>query len=283
MSDSSPFKDIAEESLKESVQEDQPQESLENERSTDDQKPENIQEEESFTEKEDLKGKTPEELEEIRKKWDSAYRAKRQKETQEIKDYQKRLQDLEERLAQKERPTSGIQQSAQYAQHQVELGNMSVPEYTRYIENLMAEKARMVAREEYQVLNLQEREQYLAASAVEKFQSSDPRLSEHSPEYDESFKVEVQREMADLLDKHLSEHNTYEGFDAESLTKEIVNRRDKQIDDIIKKRTQQSTHAARMRESKLRKSSTHGTTSDAQNISGNSFRDILSDTIDGAS
>ena len=60
--------------------------------------------EESFAEKGELEGKTPEELEEIYKAWNRAYTAKRQKETQELKDYQTKIADLEKKI--KEQPVT---------------------------------------------------------------------------------------------------------------------------------------------------------------------------------
>jgi hypothetical protein len=80
----------------------------------------------------------------------------------------------------------------------------------------------------------------------------------------------------------LSEKGSYTGFDAHALTKEIVARRDAQLDELIKKRTIQSTQAAKMRDAKARKSEVRGSTNDGQSIGGDSFRSILSETLDSA-
>jgi hypothetical protein len=54
-----------------------------------------------------------------------------------------------------------------------------------------------------------------------------------------------------------------------------------EIDEIIKKRTQQSTQAAKMRAAKMSKSNPMGTTvAKSSPTEGKSFRDILAEQID---
>lgn len=239
---------------------------------------------ETFAEKGDLSKKTPEELEEIYKNWNKAYTTKRQKETQELKEYRAKLVKLEEQLKNQPQaqPSQNIEQKKGEAQQALNLGQMSVEQYTEYINQLNADKAREIAREEYQSMISQEREQELASNAVEKFKSADPRLNDVSPEFDEGFRNEVQRELAELLDQHLEESGSYKGFESEALTKKIVERRDKELDEIIKKRTIQSTQAAKMREAKAKKAEIRGTSSSGQPIGGNSIRDILSEAVETA-
>jgi len=88
--------------------------------------------------------------------------------------------------------------------------------------------------------------------------------------------------LADVLDEHLETTGSYKGFDTATVTKQIVERRDQELDDIIKKRTIDSTKAAQMREAKAKKSQVRGSTSNGQPVGGNSFRDILNETLDGA-
>ena len=247
------------------------------------EEPTEATQEEVFAEKTELKGRTPEQMEEIYQNWQKAYTAKRQKETQELKEYQAKLAELEKKVVQP--PTqqnANVEQLAQDAREQVELGQMSVQQYTEYIRSLMVEEAREVARQEYQSFQAAEREEQLANTALEQFQSVDSRLNENAPNFDESFKNEVQRELAELLDAHLEEKGSYQGFDAQTLTKQIVERRDAQLDEIIKKRTIQSTQAAKMRDAKAKKSEVRGSTQDGQSIGGNSIRNILSEAIDSA-
>ncbi len=159
---------------------------------------------------------------------------------------------------------------------------MTVEQYTEYMKGLAAEQAREVAREEYQTMVAQEREQQLATKALDDFKGSDPRLDDNSPEFNESLRNEVQRELAELLNDHLDKFDSYKDFDTKTLTKQIIERRDKELDEIIKKRTIQSTQAAKMREAKAKKSGTRGTTSSGQPVGGNSIRDILSEAVESA-
>jgi hypothetical protein len=242
---------------------------------------------ESFTEPVDpksLEALTPQQLLEVKKNWEAAYTKKRQAERKEIEDYKAKVAELQQVKPQPQAQDQGqVKQLADEAQRQVELGNMSVPQYTDYIKTLMADEARRVAREEYQTLQKEAEEKALSTKAVDDFTNADPRLNEHNPNYDEKLRTEVQRELADLLDQHLADHDgSYQGFDAAAITKQIVQRRDADLDEVIKLRTQQSTQAAKMREAKLRKSEVRGTTSDSQKIGGNSIRSILSETLDGA-
>lgn len=271
MTDNSTFRQIAEESAYEDVQETSQEPSVASEAPTE-------APQETFADKGELKGRSPEELEETYNNWQKAYTAKRQKETQELKEYKQKLAEYEARQTAPQQP---VEQSVQAAQQQVQLGNMTVEQYTEYIRELNREEAKKVAREEYESIHREEHEQTLASKAVESFSNADERLNEHNPNFDDNFKAEVQRELADLLDQHLSEVGSYEGFDAATLTKQIVERKDQLLDETIKKRTQQSTQAAKMREAKNKKSETRGTTVSSQSVNGNSIRDILSETVDG--
>lgn len=274
-----PFRDIAENALSENVEVEAKAETPEVQPDAQVEPKEQIQEE-TFAEKTELKGRTPEQLEEIYQNWQKAYTAKRQKEVLELKEYKTKLAELEASKTQPVTQNNDVQDLQAEAQQQVELGNMTVQQYTDYMRQIMSEEARSVARQEYQDMMAQEREETLAKTALEQFQTVDSRLNENAPNFDESFRNEVQRELAELLDEHLETKKSYQGFDSQALTKEIVARRDAQIDEIIKKRTIQSTQAAKMREAKAKKSEVRGSTSDGQSIGGNSIRNILSEAID---
>lgn len=238
---------------------------------------EQLQADESFIEKGELKGKTADELEEIYQNWNKAYTAKRQKETAEIKAMREELDRLKANPAPVQ--TQTVEDKADEAKRQVDLGNMS----TEYMKTLFAEQARQVAREEYESITNEKQESSLAESALETFNKADPRFDETSPNYDEDMRTDVQRELADLLDDHLAQSGSYKGFDTATVVKQIIARRDAKADEIIKKRTQESTQAAKMRDAKLRKSETRGTTSNSQKIGGDSIKDILSETLDSMS
>lgn len=278
-----PFRDITEEVMSEEVEVEAKNEAPEVKPDAQEEPKEEPQTE-TFAEKPELSGKTPEQLEEIYQNWQKAYTAKRQKETKELKEYQAKLAELEKKDSQPAPAVKSddVKELADEAREQVELGNMSVRQYTDYMKQIMVEQARDIARQEYQTLVAQDREDALASKAKEQFEATDNRLNELSPEYDESFKNEVQRELAEKLDEHLEENKSYDGFNSQALTKEIVERRDAQLDEIIKKRTIQSTQAAKMREAKAKKSSVKGTSKDGQSIGGDSIRSILEDAMDSA-
>jgi hypothetical protein len=273
MSDSSSFRDIAQEAA-------EPVEEVKEVTQPAVEEPKEEQSQESFTEPVDeksLETMTPQQLLEMRKNWERAYTAKRQKETAEIKEYQRKLAELESRP----QTQASVQEKAEEAREQVEIGNMSVEEYTKYLQDLNAEQARKIAREEYQAIHKEEVETQLAERAVSDFKSVDPRLDDSNPEHNQSFEIDVKRELAELLDKHMAEHETYQGFDTKALTKAIIERKDAELDNIIKTRTQQSTQAAKMREAKMQKTMVRGTSSDSQRIGGDSIRSILSDAVNG--
>lgn len=234
--------------------------------------------EEVFAEKGDLKGKTPEELEETYANWQKAYAAKRQKETAELRELKAKIAEIESKT--KVESQGNTQDKVDEAQKQVELGNMTMTEYTQYVRSLLAEDARRIAREEVTAVTTEQKEQSYQERAVNDFRQADPRLDENSPEYNESYANDIRRELADALDEHLEKTGSYKGFDTKSIAKQVIERRDAEIDEIIKKRTQQSTQAAKMREAKIRKSEVRGTTVDSQRIGGDSIKDILAETVE---
>ena len=277
MTDSPSFREIAEESVMQ--EEATPETSVEQVQT---EQPETTQEE-VFAEKGELAGRTPEQLEEIHKNWQRSYTEKRQKETHQLKELQAELEMLRNQPQAPVVPQdTSVQERAEEAQQALDVGQMTVSQYTDYMRALAIEEARNAARDEFQTQVTTQREETLAETALEQFQTADTRLSTFSPEFNESFRDEVQRELADVLDEHLETTGSYKGFDTATVTKQIVERRDQELDDIIKKRTIDSTKAAQMREAKAKKSQVRGSTSNGQPVGGNSFRDILNETLDGA-
>lgn len=277
MTDSPSFREIAEESVMQ--EEATPETSVEQVQT---EQPETTQEE-VFAEKGELAGRTPEQLEEIHKNWQRSYTEKRQKETHQLKELQAELEMLRNQPQAPSVPQdTSVQERAEEAQQALDVGQMTVSQYTDYMRALAIEEARNAARDEFQTQVTTQREETLAETALDKFQTADTRLSTFSPEFNESFRDEVQRELADVLDEHLETTGSYKGFDTATVTKQIVERRDQELDDIIKKRTIDSTKAAQMREAKAKKSQVRGSTSNGQPVGGNSFRDILNETLDGA-
>jgi DNA repair ATPase RecN len=80
----------------EEEQEVEPQETPQEETKPEEQ----LEEEETFAQKPELEGKSPEELEEIYHSWNKAYTQKRQAEKQELARMAERLQELEQQIPQ---------------------------------------------------------------------------------------------------------------------------------------------------------------------------------------
>lgn len=252
-----------------------------------DQQPEITQEEvETFAEKGELQGRTPEELEEIYKNWQRAYTEKRQKETQELRALREQLEQrkVEKPTSDESRSVAQIRQDMGQAQQDVQLGRMSVEEYTNYMRELMKEEARQVAREEYKEMTTQERESQYQDQAFKEFVSADERgrLDPNSPTADETLSKVVRDYLAEELEKYIQEHRTAKDFPAGKLAKEKTAEYDARIDEIVKTRTKQSTQMAQVRAAKAQKASTRGSDASSAPTSGSSIRDILVETIESS-
>jgi len=138
--------------------------------------------EEAFADKGELVGKTPEEMEEIYKNWQSSYTKKRQAERKELEDMRARLESLEK--APKEEKADDKP-----------LSELTPEEY--------AIKVAEMAKTE---VNTARNNAYIEAQEKSFFEL-DPRLSEDSPTYD--------KDLTDLVMMRLS--NAREAHDAEGL------------------------------------------------------------------
>ncbi len=251
-----------------------------------DQQPEKIQEEvETFATKGELKGKTPEELEEVHKNWQRSYTEKRQRETQELKALKAELESLKAPKEQaQELSVPQIRQEMGQAQQDLQLGRMSVEEYTTYMTDLMKAEARQIAREEFTTLTSEQQEQQYQEQAFQAFQQADERgrLNPNSPTADEALIKDVQDHLAIELEAHIQENGSSKGFDAGSIAKARVEQYDARIDEIVKTRTKQSTQLAEARAVKANKSLTRGTNADSSPNQGSSIRDVLSEIVESS-
>lgn len=243
-----------------------------------------ITQEETFAEKGELQGKTPEELEEIYKNWQRSYTEKRQKETQELKEYREKLAKLEAQKPEQDRKVEDVRDDMNKATEDVELGKMSVEEYTKHMRKLMAEEARQIAREEFQTLSKEQQENQYQEQAYQDFLNADDkgRLNPNSPTKDETLIREVQDHLAKELDKHIKETGTAKGFDTTTLAKAKIKEYDDKLDEIVKNRTKKSTQMAAARAAKSRKAATKGTNANSAPVEGNSIRDILAEAVDAS-
>jgi hypothetical protein len=265
------FRDIAEESVQDSQEETTPvQPQAEEPKEEEHSESEGQEEIEAFAEKVPLTGKTPEELEAIYDKWQKSYQQKRQKETAEIRELRQRNAEYEQRLS-TQPTTQQVEQAQQDVQQQFELGNLTVEQYTAYMQELSKEAAKAVYHEE--------REQERQETAFQDFIDLDTRLDSDSPTFNERMFKELNLEMSQRLAEHLEKHQTAKGFNAKRIGKEVIERYDKELDEIVKTRTQQSTQAARMRAAKFSKANPQSTSAPSTSTQGKSFRDILEESM----
>lgn len=232
-----------------------------------------------FAEKPELKGRTPEELDAIYDDWQKKYTQTRQQEKAELKELRTRLAAIEKKGDTVETPQ--LQQAKDQVQEDFDLGKLTVQEYTEKMKAIFREDARAIAREEFTNLSKEQNEQTYQEEAFEGFISMDERFNENGPEFNKKMFRELSNEMGDLLDQHIADHGTAKGFDWKGHATKLIQEHDAEIDEIVKKRTQQSTQAAKMRAAKMSKSNPKGTTvAKSSPTQGKSFRDILAEQID---
>lgn len=208
---------------------------------------------ETFTEKTDLIGKTPEELEQIYKDWNAKYTKTRQKEREELRTHQNRIAELENKLQQVQNTaqniqTPNMQNQAAFAKEQYDLGNMDLNQYTQYMRQVMQEDARNVAKEmiESQKRESVEREdQDYQNGMYTDVVSSDERLNEDSPNFNPLMTRTIMTDMANLLDQYISENGTAIGFRGKDIVSELIKAYDSEINKVVASRIQNQTNAAR--------------------------------------
>lgn len=242
--------------------------------------------EESFAEKAELKGRTPEELEEIYQNWNRSYTQKRQKEREELKALQAKVAEYEKMSANRT-PSQAMQQSdiespdlktqQAIAKKQYSLGNMSIDDYTAYVAQLAAEEAR---RATVETLQAREDEQY-QQSALREFNNLDQRFDDRfinpdSPEFNETnawMYSQVATQMAEALDDYIKENGTSVGFNTKEMAKEFISRFDTYVDSLVKNRVVESNRVAQEKQKHFSRVTPKGT--GASSVSGGK-RDLRS-------
>lgn len=241
-----------------------------------------------FAEKPDLKGKTPEELEQIYKDWNAKYTQTRQRETEELKTYRTQVEQLQNQIKTlsnegKKIEDPQLRNDAAEAKKQLELGKLTVEQYTEYMRKVFSEDAKRIAREEFTNLTSEQREQQeeekAQQGAFEAFVSSDERLNEHSPKFDSRMFKSLTRDMEGLLDQHIADTGSSAGFDAKGHTQRLISEYDSEIDAIVKSRVENNTNLEKARAAKLAKTATSGKTGNSVSTVGKDFKEILREQI----
>jgi hypothetical protein len=205
-----------------------------------------------FADKGELKGKTPEELDEIYKDWTKKYTQTRQREREELRTVQQKVQELQTQLEQAQKvsrrdiDSPDLKQAAHQAQNQLDVGNMTVQEYTTYIARLASEEARRAAQETFVNERQQQEDQsYQDQAVAEMF--ADSRLNPDSPEYDQKMFAFVVSNMEVELDRYLQEHGTSVGFDYKNALNGLKEDYDGYITSLVSQRVRSTTDIARQK------------------------------------
>lgn len=248
---------------------------------------------ESFAEKSELKGRTPEELEEIYQNWNRSYTQKRQKEREELRALQSKLEEYEKMNKQTipsqlqnasadiESPDLKTQQAL--AKKEYNLGNMSIDEYTQYVAQLAAEEAR---RATVETLQAREDEQY-QQSALREFNNLDERfddkfINEDSPEFNETnawMYTQVAGQMADALDIYIKKNGTSVGFDTKGTAKDFIKRFDTYVDSLVKNRVTQSNKVAQEKQKHYAKFTPKGTGTPSISSGKSDLRSLINESF----
>lgn len=162
--------------------------------------------EETFADKPDLSGKTPEELEKIYKDWQKSYTQKRQAEKEEFKKLQSRLSELEAKTPKFEKPVS----------------QMTPQEFQDFT---LAQARKQVEAE---------RDNAYIESQEKSFYEVDPRLDEDSPEHDPALFYSTVGQLTKEREAYEKEHGSVYGFDFVGKAKGLV----KAYDEAVKLKVQ---------------------------------------------
>ena len=191
---------------------------------------EEAKEEETFAEKPDLTGKTPEELEQIYKNWQSSYTKKRQAEKQELEELRQQLQELKSKVEPEFQPLTPQQIAQLPPEQQVE--------YLR--------------REAQQEAEIASQNSYIEAQE-DAFYKSDPRLDENNPEFDPDLHDLVIMRLANARDEWEAQGKPITEFDFLGKAKEYIKAFDNRISSSNKKYIQQQSKIARTKTSDFAK------------------------------
>lgn len=236
---------------------------------------------ESFSQKMDTKGLTPEKLDEIYSNYQKAYTQKRQKEKEEIRRYQDELRAYKEKT--QVTPQAPATQEQKEVQRQFDLGNLSFEEYTNTMRQLMSEDARRIAREEFENLSTQREDFSNQEQMLQRYNSLDERFDRkftdpESPEYNKLnhwLYQSVASELAHALQAHIDETGSSKGFDSDSIAKEAIKRFDSQIDSVVASKVKESTQNAQNKATVIARSTPKGGNAQSTTVGTRNLRDLI--------
>lgn len=226
---------VEEEETEEESAEDAPEEPAEEESTEDDSEEEEL---ESFT------GIDPNELSDelkpIYKSLQADYTRKRQADSERVK-------KLEAELAELRKTSEQSPDEARGKKYPDDIYEGIDPNLSP--EERMREVARRVARQEQKIA----REEAWEEEATKEIEVLEPRLNEHSPNFDPRMDVYVRTELDNRLAEYIQKEGSRVGFDYKGVLKELSNDWDTYVESLNKSYVQRQKKLAKEKEAKLKK------------------------------
>ncbi len=227
---------------------------------------------------------TPEQLEEIRSEWNRKYTQTRQKEKEELRNYEARVKEYEEKLQKLESRSDRIQnpdlqEQRQEVQEQFDLGNLTIEQYTAQLRALNAEDARRIAREVVSESEDQSNQQNMLVEFNRLDERFDAKYTDqNSPEYNATnawLYRQVAGQMAAALDEHIARTGSSKGFDTKGKALEFIEQFDRYADEVVKSRVSQSTNKAQIRAQEVSRNKPRGTTGQSVTTQKRDLRSLI--------
>lgn len=245
----------------------------------------------SFSQKIDTKGLTPEQLEEVYSKYQKAYTQKRQKEKEELRQYQEKLKQYESSPQGEITPRAAATQNTgeqKEVQRQFDLGNLSFEQYTQAMQRYAIENAERIAEQKFEELITKRDDSSNQEQMLQRFNSLDERFDpkftdSESPEYNEInswLYSSVASELGHALQAHINQTGSSKGFDSDGLAKEAIKRFDRYIDSVVTSKIKESTTNAQNKAAVVGRSSPQGGSSPSKAIGSRNLRDLISSKMD---
>jgi len=245
---------------------------------------------ESFSQKIDTKGLTPEQLDEVYSKYQKAYTQKRQKEKEELRQYQEKLKQYESRPQGEITPKAAATQGAgeqREVQRQFDLGNLSFEQYTQAMQSFAIENAERIAEKKFEELSAKREDSSNQEQMLQRFNSLDERFDPkftdpESPEYNEInnwLYSSVASELGHALQAHIDRTGSSRGFDSDGMAKEAIKRFDGYIDSVVTNKIKESTTNAQNKAVVVGRSTPQGGSSPSKTVGSRNLRELINSNM----
>lgn len=245
---------------------------------------------ESFSQKIDTKGLTPEQLDEVYSKYQKAYTQKRQREKEELRQYQEKLKLYESRQQGEITPRAAAIQGAgeqREVQRQFDLGNLSFEQYTQAMQRFAIENAERIAESKFEELSARREDSSNQEQMLQRFNALDERFDPkftdpESPEYNEInnwLYSSVASELGYALQAHIDRTGSSKGFDSDGMAKEAIKRFDRYIDSVVTNKIKESTTNAQSKAAVFGRSTPQGGSSPSKTVGARNLRELIGSNL----